>query len=457
MDEARQDDPGHELERLVQSSADHEVIEAFLDSLSPGDASRAIADLSEEERNRLLLSIDPDDAADLLGEIPEVQASDLLEGLPPDSAAAILEYLPSDEKADLLGGLEDEEAEAILSVMEPEAAQALRALKDYPRDVAGGLMITELIVYDESATVTDVIDDLRSHADRYRDYPIQYAYVTSHERLVGVIPLRSLLLAPRSQKIGSIMIRNPISVENRIELDTLRELFTRHEFFGFPVIDAGGQLVGTVLREAVDEELQTRAGSDYQKAQGIVVEELRSMPLLLRSRRRLSWLTLNIPLNLMAASIIAIYQETLQAVIALAVFLPIISDMSGCSGNQAVAVSMRELSLGIARPSDIVRIWLKEVFLGLINGAALGMIMGLVAYLWKGNAWLGLVVGGALCINTVVAVSLGGTIPLVLKGLRRDPAVASGPLLTTVTDLFGFFLALSFASLCMTRLVPATG
>jgi len=157
-------------------------------------------------------------------------------------------------------------------------------------------------------------------------------------------------------------------------------------------------------------------------------------------------------LNIIAASVIALYEDTLSAVIALAVFLPIVSDMSGCSGNQAVAVSIRELSLGIVKPFEVLRVWLQEVKVGVINGLVLGVLLGLAAQLWKGNPWLGLVVGGALAVNTMVAVSLGGVVPLVLKRLHFDPAASSGPILTTVTDMFGFFLVLSFATLLLPQL-----
>ncbi len=176
------------------------------------------------------------------------------------------------------------------------------------------------------------------------------------------------------------------------------------------------------------------------------------MPTLLRARRRLSWLSINIVLNIIAASVIALYEETLAAVIALAVFLPIVSDMSGCSGNQAVAVSLRELTLGITKPIDVARVWFKEVGVGVVNGVALGLLLAFAAFMWKGNPFLGLVVGAALATNTVIAVSLGGTVPLLLKRLGVDPAVASGPILTTVTDMVGFFLVLSFAAALMPHL-----
>jgi magnesium transporter len=176
------------------------------------------------------------------------------------------------------------------------------------------------------------------------------------------------------------------------------------------------------------------------------------MRLLLRSRRRLTWLSVNIVLNVCAASVIALFQDTLSAVIALAVFLPIISDMSGCSGSQAVAVSLRELSLGLVRADEVLHVWLKEIAVGVLNGVALGLLIGLVAVLWKGNPYLGMVVGTALCINTMVAVSIGGIVPLVLKRFRIDPAIASGPILTTVTDMCGFLLVLGIATAMLDKL-----
>jgi magnesium transporter len=164
-------------------------------------------------------------------------------------------------------------------------------------------------------------------------------------------------------------------------------------------------------------------------------------------------LSANIVLNIIAASVISAYEETLAAVIAIAVFLPMVSDMSGCSGNQAVGVTMRELSLGLVRPVDAMRVWFKEVSVGAINGVVLGILIGAVAWFWKGNPWLGLVIGLALALNTVIAVSIGGVVPLLLKRFGQDPAVASGPLLTTITDMAGFFLVLSLATLMMPLLV----
>jgi magnesium transporter len=245
----------------------------------------------------------------------------------------------------------------------------------------------------------------------------------------------------------------PVVVPVDMELGDLEDLFEKHPFLGLPVVESDGRLAGVVSRTAVMDASRERLESDAMKLQGVVGDELRSMPLLLRSRRRLAWLSANILLNVLAATVIASYEETLAAVIALAFFLPMVSDMSGCSGNQAVAVTMRELSLGLVRPIDVFRVWVKEASVGAINGIVLGLLIGVVAWVWMDNSALGLVIGAALAINTVIAVSIGGVVPLIVKRLGQDPAAASGPLLTTITDIAGFFLVLSIATLMMPALV----
>jgi magnesium transporter len=436
-----------ELERFV-AAPDAEQAEAFLDALPDGEAALAVSRLSEDEQELLLTTLEPEDAADLLEQVPEVQAVELLERLEPEAAAAILDELPSDEQADLLGELDEADAAAILAKMDPEEARDARELVQYPYDVAGGLMIKEFLAYQDDATVADVLADMRSNAEIYQDYDVQYAYITTaQQELVGVLQLRDLLLARPTQTMRSLMLANPLSIPDQTPLDDLRATFDRYQYYGMPVVNEAGALVGIVRRADVEEALADRSDDQYLKAQGIVGgDELRTMPLLLRSRRRLAWLSVNIVLNIIAASVIAVYQDTLAAVIALAVFLPIISDMSGCSGNQAVAVTMRELTMGLVRPTEMLRVWLKELSVGLINGVALGVLIAAAAWFWQGNGYLGLVVGAAMAANTIVAVSIGGVVPLLLRRLNMDPALASGPILTTITDMCGFFLILSLAA-----------
>ena len=445
--------PWSEIVELTDRE-DRAALKDYLTGLSGPDRAHALSFLDESQTERMLELLSPDDAAELISRLSEPQAALAISTLGADAAAAIVLEMPSNEQADVLGDLEEEQAEAILQSLPSTDAAEVREMAAYSDDVAGGLMVREMMRFDVEMSVADVVTRLSQDQDEYDRIDVRYGYVCDKSGgLIGVLPMSQLLFVKRSLPIDAIMIPNPLSVADTASLDELTEFFDTHAFLGVPVVDEDGILKGVVHREAVDHAATRATEIDYLKSQGIVGgEELRAMPIWLRSRRRLSWLSINIVLNIGAASIIAIFQDTLQSVIALAVFLPIISDMSGCSGNQAVAVSMRELSLGIVRPSEMMRVWLKEVSVGLINGSVLGLLVGICAMIFDGNPYLGLVIGAALFINTLIAVSIGGTVPLLLKRIGVDPAVASGPLLTTITDMCGFFLVLAMAAAMIGKL-----
>jgi magnesium transporter len=448
--------PWEDLERLLDEGQ-REPLVAYFEQLAPAEVARCIDRLDSDHRDMVLGSLDAETAAELLEHLTEAQGLELMENAEPAQAAAIVEELSSDWQADLLAAMPAESAESILEQMDPEAAQAARALAAYPSDTAGGLMMREFVFFEETASVKHVIEELRRRADEIEDLSIQYIYVVNaNGALTGVLPLRDVLLARGNRLAGDVMIAKPATVSVAADMDAVLDMFEETGFLGLPVADDQGQMVGIVHRSDVDEAFEERAERRRLQQQGIVGgEELRSMPVWRRSYRRLSWLSANIVLNLMAASVIAGYQDTLSAVISLAVFLPIISDMSGCSGNQAVAVSMRELTLGVIKPVDVFYVWRKELAVGLINGLVLGVLLGVTAYLWQGNVALSLVVGIALALNSLVAVSIGGAVPLLLRRFGKDPALASGPILTTLTDMCGFFLVLKFATFAMAHLLSA--
>lgn len=428
---------------------DKQSAESLLAALPPDQTIRVLFRLNADDQQRLLALVSPDYAADLLEDIPEAHAVDLIEHLDIEQAAHIVDELPSDEGADLLGSMPKNDAEAILDEMDPVVAGQVRDLITYSPDVAGGLMEPESCAYEEAIRVQDFLDDLSRRRGEIEQLPSRVILLDKLGRPAGGVEIRDVLLASPGALLAP-MASEILTVRADATLDELEEYFDEYETLGVPVLDDLGRLVGRVRRRAVQEAIADRAQSDQLKVQGIVSgEELRAMPVFTRSGRRLSWLSVNIFLNIIAASVIALFQDTVSAVIALAVFLPIVSDMSGCSGNQAVAVSMRELTLGIIQPRDVLRVWWQEVSVGLLNGCALGVLLAIAAFLWQGSPLLGAVVGVALCLNTIIAVSIGGTVPLLLKRFKADPAVASGPVLTTVTDMCGFFLVLGLATLAL--------
>jgi magnesium transporter len=439
--------PWVDIENILNQGNSEELHE-YLDTLAPPDIARAISRLSESKQSTLLTILEPEDAADLIEELPDAQGADMMEDLPADQAAAIVDEMESDERADLLGEMTEQDAEAILQEMTPEDAEDTRELLQYQPDTAGGLMMTEFVVYNQSLLVKDVLNDLRTNAEAYSDYGVQYAYVENDsQRLVGVLRLRDLVLSQGDTPIQQIYIVNPISVLVKDNLEELEKTFDRFMFSGLPVVNNEGTIVGVVQRADIEEAHSEQTEKVFMRFSGIISgEELRTEPVVGRSGKRLAWLGLNLVLSTVAASVIILFEETVQQHLALVALLPVMANLSGCSGNQAVAVSIREMALGLIRGEDVLRVMRMELVVGIINGLVLGAMLAGITLLFEPNLMLGVAVGIALALNTVLAVVLGGSLPLMLKKAGIDPAVAAAPILTTIVDMCGFFLMLSLVS-----------
>ena len=447
MPHREENKPWKKLESLLVLG-EGKALHDFLDTMNSAEIARAISRLGDEEQANLLTLLEPEDAADLIEELSETQGADLIEDLDSEHAAAIVDEMESDHRVDVLGEMDKDDAEAIIQEMNPEEAEEVRKLLEHDPDTAGGVMITEFVVYSQALTVGDVLDDLRTNAEAYSDYGVQYAYVSSMKNtLIGVLRLRDLVLSSNDVPIQQVMIVNPVSVLTDTSLEELEQTFDRFNFSGLPVIAPEGNIVGVVQRADTEEALSNRAEKTFMRFSGIIGgDEIRTEPVFVRSTQRLWWLAANLVLSLMAASVIIYFQDTVEKNIALAALIPVLANLSGCSGNQAIAVSIREMTLGLITHEDVARVVRMELVVGIFNGMILGILLGGFILIWKGDMMLGLVVGLALSLNTVLSVALGGAIPLLLRKVNIDPAVAAAPILTTVVDMCGFFLILSLAS-----------
>lgn len=423
---------------------------SLLRGLPPGESARLVSRLNQAEQRQLLMQLPLEDAAQVLKELTLSQAAQLLLVLSVERAAALIELFPSNVQADLLTELGDDAA-AILPALSAETAQRTLRLSQYPPDTAGGLMVAEFLAYSERVTVGDVIDNLRLHFAAYSRMQVQYAYIKDDaERLIGVLRLRDLLLLGHHESVRQAMTQEPKHVRSDATMDELLRFFDRNSFFGVPVVDADDRLLGIVLRADIDEATSDRADRRMLLMSGVLGgEESRSMTWASRVMRRAPWLAVSLLLSLVAASVIGWYQETLATAIALAVFLPVISGMGGNSGNQALAVSIRELSLGLVQSQEFLWVVLKEASVGATNGLFLGLTVATLCFAWQRSFLLSFVVGTAIALNMLVAACLGGIVPLLLKRWRLDPALASGPVLSAVNDLCGFLFALVLADLLL--------
>jgi len=435
-----------------------EAVVTFLRLLPPEDTPYTVTHLDDERRSQMLAMLadaDADFAADLLEHFADEHAADMIEVLEPPVAAAILDEMDSDEQTDVLAEMATTDQEAILDKMVPEEADDARARLRYAEDTAGGLMITEYLRFPDHADVDDAIRDLRAHADEHREYEIRNLYlVDGEDRFVGVVPMRYLLPAPAGTRLVDLRIHEPVTVSVDAELEALEDLFDRHDFYAAPVLDGEDHLIGVVQRSKVEEAMGEQAEEALAKFGGIIAgEELRSMPLMSRAVRRLAFLLPILVLLMVSATIIALFEDTVQKVPILAAFLPVVAGLCGSGGNQAVAVSMREISLGLIDFRDFTKVMLKEAQVALFNGLILGTALAVVVWVWQDNAYLALAVGGAVPIVILIAKCVGGTVPVLFRGAGIDPAMASGPTVTTVVDLCSFFTVLLLAQLMITKLV----
>ncbi len=439
-------DPDHD----IAESGDPAQVAAWLSHTDLESASirRVLSTVSTTVGAQALTSLDAARASGILLLLPPELAAALLVKIDPESAAGLLARLPSDERTDLLAAVGVPARERITAclpgTLKAESARLLR----YPPSTAGGLMETELMAQPAAATVREVINDLRMNQQRYAGLGVQYLYIIDESRrLLGVAPLRDLLLAPEDALLGTLVRPEPISVSELTSTQELADLFDAHPYQGVPVVDAGGVLLGTVNRADVTESEHHQSEEQYRRSQGIVGgEELRSLPVGMRVRRRGVWLGVNLVLCLGGAGVIALFQETLANAIVVAAVLPIISATSGNAAMQAAAVSVRELTLGVLEIGGWRRVLVQELGLAAVLAAPLGAAVAGLATLWGAGYAVGLAVGLAMTINVAVAVVMGALCPLLLRRMGIDPALASGPVTTTLADVSGFALTLSFVT-----------
>ena len=448
-------EPWTQLSELIATN-DGNALAMFLHLLAPQDTTYTISRLDDNDRSKmfeLLSTADPDLAADLMEHFPDERAAEMIDLLDTTAAAAIIDEMDSDEQTDVLAEMSDEDAEAILERMDPEEADDARARLAYDETTAGGLMITEYLEYREDQAIDDVIEDLRSHADEISEYEVRFLYVSdSDDKLVGVVTLQTLVMGRAGRRLSELMIEKPRQVKAQASLQDVEDIFDRVDYSAIPVVDDNDRLLGVVQRAAVQEALNEAATENLMKLSGIVRgEELRSMPLWTRSLRRLMFLLPIMLLMLGSASIIAIFEPTVEQLPIIAAFLPVVAGLCGSGGNQSVGVSLRELSLGLVKTGDTLRVLRDEFMVAGITGVSLGSILFLIAWGWQHDIHLAMVVGLSVPLATIFAKCVGGVIPLILRAVGLDPAMASSPLVTTLTDLCSYLTVLLLAGALVLR------
>ncbi len=421
-------------------------------SRHPAEVAEILSALREDEAVELLrLLYLRRAAAAPLGEMDPEEAAQLLAELNRDEAVRILSRMDPDDAVDLLEELPEEMVRDILSRLEKREAKELSELLTYPPDTAGGLMSPEVLALPKDMTCQEAIDFLRRAAEEAET--VYYAYVVDEDRkLIGVLSLRDLVFAKPDAPIQTVMRTDVLTVPVDMDVEEVARLFDRYNYIALPVVDAAGRLLGIVTVDDVIDAIREETTEDIYRMAGAPLEERVDTPWYRSLRLRLPWLYINLITAFLAATVPALFESTIAKATALAAFMTIISGQGGNAGMQAVTIVTRGIALGEVPKGSGWRILLKEVILGLLNGILVGLAVGLVALLWKGNPWLGLVVFLAMVLNMLNAGVMGAVIPLTLRALGLDPALASSIFLTTFTDTLGFLFILGLASLFMDKL-----
>lgn len=420
----------------------------------PTDLVDLVDELTGEQKKELFELLSDEEAALIIQEMEEFDQIALLKLLTKHRASAILKEMAIDDAADLVGELPPEEAKELLALIEEEAEE-IRGLLKYPEDTAGGIMTTDFISLPEFIPVEEAIVRLREVAPEAET--IYYVYIVDDQtKLSGVISLRDLIAAQDGTLLREIMYRNVISVPTDMDQEAVARIVSRYDLLAVPVVDEEQRLLGIITVDDILDVIEEEATEDIyllggtSEVEGVNILEA---PVFELARKRLPWLMICLLGGLVSGSVVGAFTVTLESIVVLAAFIPVIMDMGGNVATQTSTVFVRGLATGEIEDRDVWHYLYREVKVGLFMGLVNGVFIALAAYLWKGMPTLGLVVGLAMFFTIVVAALVGTLVPIVFNHYGFDPALSSGPFVTTIKDVTGLLIYFYTASVFLKFLV----
>jgi magnesium transporter len=444
----RQETTVDRLAALAEAGRQEEIREAVA-LLHPADVAELLDVIERVEiKSDVFGVLAPDVAPTVLSLVTPPTRQKIVQHLPVEQLQQIIVALDSDDAADLVALVPGEKAQSILAAIPGPLSARIQQLLRYPADTAGGLMQTEYAAVLEGATVEEAVEIVRTLAETVSN--IHNVFVVDHRfHLLGVLPLARMILARAGDTVDAVMDRQVISVTVSTDQEEVAQLFRKYDLLSLPVTDPRGALLGRITIDDVVDVLQEEADEDLSKLSGLGQEEPIFDSPLRAIRRRLPWLGLNLVTTTLSASVIGLFQSTIQSMAIAAAMMTIVAAQGGNAGVQTLTVMVRGLSLGQITAVHARAILVKELAVAFGNGTALGLAAGVSGYVLHRQPLLAVVLGLALLVNYLVAALVASLIPLTLHSLRADPAVASSVFVTACTDLCGFFAFLGFLSIGM--------
>ncbi|WP_026583731.1 magnesium transporter [Bacillus sp. J33] len=440
---------------LIQSLQNEEIDifrNEFLD-LHPYDQASFFKDLDEDIRAKIYLYLSPEEMASLFEnlEIDEDEYKDVLAEMNPNYAADMLSQMYADDAVDVLNELDKDQVVSYLTIMDDESAKEIKDLLHYEEYTAGSIMTTEFVSLSANQTVRSAMYILKNEAPRAET--IYYVYVVDEEKkLIGVISLRDLIVSDDDTMISEITNDRVVSVSVGEDQEEVARKIKDYNFLAVPVVDFQNHLLGIITVDDVMDVMEEEASDDYSKLAAVSDMDNIDRNPVSAARKRLPWLIILLFLGMLTASLIGRFEATLDQVAILAVFIPLIAGMAGNTGTQALAVAVRGIATGDLEKENKTKLVIREAGTGLITGGTCGLLVTLIVYLWKGNFFLGVLVGVSILFTLIVATLAGALIPLFMHRMKIDPAVASGPFITTINDIISILIYFGMATLFMSYL-----
>lgn len=434
--------------RLLEEKKAQEVKE-IVDDLYPTEFAELTDDLSLAQTIEIFkLLKDDEKIAELLSELDTELQSNIMEALGKEKASDILEEMDTDEAVDFLGEITPQESRELLDLMPKEEAEEIEELLKYEENTAGSIMNNEFVALPEDLTAEEAISKIRELSPEAE--MIYYVYIVDkRERLIGVISLRDLIVADPKAKISEIMEEDVVSVLDTEDQEVAARIISDYDFLALPVIDKRGVLLGIITVDDIIDVMQEEVTEDIYKMVGsseIFEDKLIKASSLTRAKARLPWLFICMAGEILSGTVIKFHSDTLQAVIAMAFFIPIIMAMGGNVGAQSSTITVRGLATGQLKIDELWHnIW-TETKVGSLIGLIAGIVIVLVALIWQDNYVLGLVIGLSLCITMITAATVGTLLPLIFTKIKIDPAIAAGPFITTIVDVGSLLIYFGFGT-----------
>ncbi|HEY1061900.1 MAG TPA: magnesium transporter [Daejeonella sp.] len=422
------------------------VLKELISEYHTSEIAILFESLSQESRERIISILPAELASEVISEMDsEFHPEKLLENLHPDRRSEIVEELDYDDATDIISQLPEEQQQEILLGLDEEDASNIRTLLKYEEDTAGGLMNTQVIKINEDLQKKEALEEIIRQSEEMEEF-YTINVIDKHNILKGIVSLKDIIKARNNVNISQLIISDFVYVKADTDQEEVAKLISQYNLTSIPVVDDHMHLLGRITFDDVIDVMEEENTEDILKISGVSEDEELAGNWKEAVKSRLPWLVLNLGTAFLAASIIRYYDSTIASLGLLAGYMIIIAGMGGNAATQALAVTVRRISLNDLTDNQAYRTVLKEFTVGLINGAAIGCIVFLFALLYDHNTMLGLVIFIAMIGNLIIAGISGSAIPLILKRVGIDPAVASSIIITTFTDVFGFLLLLGLAS-----------